>query len=322
MKRRTFSAALTAVSVIGMKSALSQEGTPVTIVVPYQAGGIADIVARLLAKSMATTLARPVIVDNKPGASALIGTKFVQKAKPDGNTLLLNAQNFMMSPGTLKGADYDPLLDFEAVAKLTTSPYLLMVHKDVPAKNVKEFFEWAKAQPGGVFCAAAGTGGSAAVINNAIERSTGVKINLVQYKGNADIVTALIGGQVHMTMTPSSAIFDAAAQSGQIRLIAVTTKDRSTFYPDLPTLRSVFPSLPGDEQWLALFAPRGTPKDVVQHLSLAASKALADPEIREALTKNNFQVSYLGAAEFLAYLKKARKDWEELVATSGVVFDK
>jgi tripartite-type tricarboxylate transporter receptor subunit TctC len=319
MQRRTFSIAAVSAVTLGARPAFAQgKGSVLTIVVPYTAGGISDIVARLLAQSMAVTLDRTVVIDNKPGASALIGTKLVQRARPDGNMLLIASQSYMKSPGLLKHFDYDPVNNFVCVAKLTTSPYVLMVTKDVPAKNLKEFIEWGKSRPGGVFCASASSGGAAEVMARAFAQHTGVKVNLVPYKGNSEIITALIGGQTPMTITPSSSVFDAAAEAGHIRYLAVTTKDPSPFYPQLQPLRSFVPNMPVDEQWLAFFAPKGTLAPVVEQLSRAAGKALSDPLVKETLAKNNFQVNYQDTAEFTAYMKRSRAEWETLVKASGV----
>lgn len=322
MHRRTFSIGLGAAAILASRTAPAQQDSrPLTIVVPYPPGGISDIVARLLAKSMAVTLNRSVLVENRPGGSTLIGTRLVQRAAPDGNTLLLHAHSFMMNPGTLQGADYDPINDFEAVAKLTTSPYLMMVNKDVPARTPQEFIAWAKTQPQGVLWGSAGSGGSIQVMLRAFERNIGAKTTLVPYKGNADIITALIGGQIHLTTTPPSAVFDSAAQAGHIRYIAITTGNPSPFYPDLPTLRSVVPTMPADQQWLALFAPRATPRPALEQLSGAVAKALDDPSVKEVLTKNKFQVDYLDHADFGAFVRKSRADWEALIAASGIKFD-
>jgi tripartite-type tricarboxylate transporter receptor subunit TctC len=322
MDRRKFAGGLAIATALGCRGTIAQEkGATITLVVPYAPGGIADIVARLLAQSMSVTLNRNVIVDNKPGASAVIGTKFVQRAKPDGTTLLVNAQNFMQAPGTTKGADYDPVNDFTAVAKLTTSPYVLMVNKDVPARDIREFLEWAKAQANGVFAGMAGAGGATLVMANAFERSLGVKLSVVPYKGNSDILAALIGSQVHMTITPASSTFDAAVSAGQIKYLAVTTRDPSPAYPDLPTLRSVVPKIPPNEQWLGLFAPKSTPAAAVAQLSHAVSKALTDPSVLMTLSKNNFQVSFLDGPAFSAFIKKSRGEWEAAVSESGLKFD-
>lgn len=318
MQRRKFALAGASAVALGMRPAFAQAKPALTIVVPYSAGGISDIVARLLAQSMAVTLDRPVVIDNKPGASALIGTKLVQRARPDGNTLLIASQSYMKSPGLLKGFDYDPASDFVCLAKLTTSPYVLMVTKDVPAKNLKEFIEWGKTRPGGVFCASASSGGAAEVMVRAFTQHTGVKVTIVPYKGNSDIITALIGGQAPMTITPSSAVFDAAAEAGHIRYLAVTTRDPSPFYPQLQPVRNLVPNMPVDEQWLAFFAPKGTPVPVVEQLSKAAAQALSDPQVRQTLSKNNFQVNYQDTVEFTAYMKKSRTEWEAVVAASGV----
>lgn len=318
MQRRILCAAATAAVVGAALPVRSQDkGQPLTIVVPYSAGGISDILARLLAKHMSATLERSIVIDNRPGASALIGTKFVQRAKPDGNTILIASQSYMKSPGLLKGFDYDPISDFVCVAKLTTSPYVMMITPSVPAKDVKEFIEWGRTRPG-VFCAIASAGGAFEVMAKAFQRHTGVELKVVQYKGNADIVTALLGGQCEMSITPSTSVFDDAVNTGRLRYLAVTTREPSPFYPQLQPLRHFVPGMPADEQWLAFFAPRGTPSHATREISKAAASALGDAAVQQALAKNNFQVSYQDTGDFTAFLRTSRDEWQQLVAASGV----
>jgi tripartite-type tricarboxylate transporter receptor subunit TctC len=318
MNRRNLCVATGAAMIASAFPARSQDkGQPLTIVVPYAAGGISDIVARLLAKHMSSTLERTIIIENRPGASALIGTKFVQRAKPDGNTILIASQSYMKSPGLLKGFDYEPAADFVCIAKLTTSPYVLMVTQAVPAKTVKEFIDWGRTRSGGVFCASASAGGSVEVMSKAFQRHTGVELKIVQYKGNSDIITALIGGQCEMSITPSTSVFDDAVKAGHLRYLAVTTRDPSLFYPHLQPLRSFVPAMPTDEQWLAFFAPRGTPPQATQQISKAAASALGDTSIQQTLAKNNFQVNYQDTGDFTTFVRTSRVEWEQLVAASG-----
>jgi tripartite-type tricarboxylate transporter receptor subunit TctC len=254
----------------------------IRIIVPVASGGTVDQIARLVGKGLSERLKQTVIVENKPGASSLLGTREVAHAKPDGYTLLATSSTFISAPLFVPNANYDPLKDFVPVSQTVDLPMVLEVNPATPAHNVLELIALAKKKPGELSIGSSGIGSTGYLASQLFQRQSGVKLLDVAYKGNAQIVTDLVGGQL-------TGMFDqvttsiAFIRAGKLRPLAVTTTKRSPVMLDVPTMAEA--GLPGyeDETFNAVFAPAGTPPAIVKTLHDAIVQTLSDPAVIKRL---------------------------------------
>ncbi|CAM3970666.1 Bug family tripartite tricarboxylate transporter substrate binding protein [Bordetella tumulicola] len=281
----------------------------IRIVVPLAAGGTVDMVSRLIAKGLAEELGQSVIVENKPGASGLIGTRDVAKANPDGYTLLAVANTFVSAPAFVPNAGYDPLKDFAPVTQTCQIPMVLVANPSVPQHTVKALIEYARAHPGEVSFGSSGVGSTGYIAAELFSRQAGIKMLSVSYKGNAQALTDVVGGQVMM-------IFDQVSTSGpyikanKLRALAVTTSTRAVSLPDVPTVAES--GLPGyeDVTFNAILAPAGTPEPIVAQLHKAIAKVLSQPALRDQLSGQGIEVKVSDSPEaFGSYLEQAAKKY-------------
>jgi tripartite-type tricarboxylate transporter receptor subunit TctC len=278
------------------KIAAAQQGI-IRIVVPYAAGGQTDVMARLLAASMDKTLGRRVLVDNRPGAAALIGTKAVQLAPPDGDTLLFHNSGFVALPMLLKSADYDPLKDFDAVAMVGASPNMLMVTDSLPARDMSEFLAYARTVPGGIECANSGINSGGHLSAMLLEKLAGIKLLHVPYKGSAEVTRALLSGDVKMQVSVTTDSLNPYIKSGKIRILGVASKERTSLAPGVPTIGEFVPGY-AVEGWFGILAPAHTPLTKCDVLSAAIKTALEDPMIKARFDDLYMEVIYQGAKPF------------------------
>lgn len=270
---------------------------PLKIVVPYAAGGQTDVLARSLALSLERTLKRPVIIENKPGAGALIGTKYVQAAAPDGDTVLYHNSGIVAVAMLQKPRPYDPIKDFAPVAVTGVGPNFLMVHESVPARNLPEFLAWARAQPGGLECANSGlnTGGHLSALLFA--KMAKVQLLHVPYKGSAEVTNALISGQVKMQISVTTESLNPYIKEGKIRLLGVATKERTSLAPEVPAIGEFVPGYNMDG-WFGVLAPAGTPIEKRAQLAEALRQALEDPQIKQRYREVFQEAVYRTPKEF------------------------
>jgi tripartite-type tricarboxylate transporter receptor subunit TctC len=300
----------------GLAQADTYPSNPIRIVVPYTAGGASDNLARTVAERMSTTLKQPVIIENRPGAGTTLASSAVAKAKPDGYTILFAASSFGIAPWLYKDVGYDPLKDFEAVSQLASITHVLAVHPAVPAKNVKEFIQWAKTRPTGVNYASVGAGSTTHLEAELFKRMAGIDMTHVPYRGSKEALVDLVGGRVE-------AMFDAysstspLARDGRLRVLGVTTEKRSAAAPEVPTIAE---ALPGFDvmTWMGLLVPAGTPAPVLARISQAVQGALAEPAVQEKLKTLGFDVIGSKPAEFDAYLKKDVASWRDFIKAQGL----
>ncbi len=259
------------------------------MIAPSPAGGSVDILARTVGQYLAANLGVPVIVDNRVGASGVIGTELLAKSPPDGYTMMMGYSAHATNPIFIKKLPYDTLKDFSGVAHVGDIPLLLVVHPLVPAQSVRELIALAKARPGQLQFAAGATGGGPSMAGLLLNQLAGVDIVQVSYKGNAPAQVDLLGGQVTMMFdTINTSI--ALARAGRLRALAVTTLKRSSLAPELPTMAEA--GLPGFDvrAWYAVLVPARTPRDIVQKLNVEINKALGDPAIRSRLTGDGIEL--------------------------------
>jgi tripartite-type tricarboxylate transporter receptor subunit TctC len=273
---------------------------PVRIIVPYPPGGSSDNVTRVLAERLAPLLGQPVIVDNRGGAAGTIGAQAAQAAKPDGYTLLMAPTAVFAITPHLRKVPYDPYNGFDTVALLATAPSIAVVHKDSPVKTMADFIAAAKKQPGKMTFGSAGPGSITQLYGEILKQRGGIDILHVPFKGSADALTALLGGQVDLIIDPVAL---GQARAGAVRAIAIFGDRRIAELPDVPTIAQAgydidLPS------WFGLFAPKGTPPAVVARLSADVAKALRNPETEQKLLKFSLIPAYLDAAAFAKKLKQ------------------
>ncbi|MEY3381301.1 MAG: hypothetical protein RL468_1899 [Pseudomonadota bacterium] len=260
-------------------TALAQDSwpsRPIKIIVPVAPGGNVDIVARNLAKELSKGLGQPVLVENRPSAASLVGTQLVAKAAPDGYTLLAHSSTFFSAPLIMKNAGYDPLKDFAPISLTCKAPMFLIASQSVPAKNLAELVQQAKARPGGFSVASSGNGSTGHIASEVFASRAGLKMLNIFYKGNAQAIVDVISGQTQLMFDQVSTAM-AHVRSGKVRPLAVTSNTRSALFPEVPTIaESGYPGYE-DVTLNMLLAPAGTPKEIVQRLHAELVKAYAQP---------------------------------------------
>jgi tripartite-type tricarboxylate transporter receptor subunit TctC len=316
MKRLT-TAALTFAAFAATASAQDYPSRPITLVVPYSAGGGNDIMARVAGEKMSPVLGQQVVIENRGGAGGSIATRQVAKAAPDGYTLGLGGTGTLAINPTLYGnVGYDPRKDFAPVGLIGTSALVLVIHPSIPAHNVKELIAYAKANPGKLSYASAGVGSGIHLAAEYFRSLAGLEMTHVPYKGSGPALTDLIGGHVSMyfsSMPPAIAL----VKEGKIRALGVTGLKRSPIFPDLPTISEA--ALPGYEAVLhyGIIAPAGTPKPFVTKLNAALRQAVMSDELKQKLAADGTEPLASTPEEYAADIDKEETKWSAIVKKSG-----
>ena len=275
---------VTAALLLAASSVLAQSypSKPVRIVVPFPPGGTVDVLARLIAPKMAEGLAQPVIVDNRGGAGGAVGTNAVAKAEPDGYTVLLTPNGLAVAPAVFHKLPYDPPNDFAAVTQLVSTVFILVSNPALPATSVKELVALAKAKPGGLNYGSNGVTDPLQLTMELFKISTGTDMVPVPYKGVAPLNTALLAGEVPIAIMPLS-ISVPSVKSGRLRALGVTSAQRVSVLPEVPTIAEQ--GVAGFEStgWQGLFVPAKTPRAIVERLGQEAVRAVNAPEVRERI---------------------------------------
>jgi tripartite-type tricarboxylate transporter receptor subunit TctC len=304
-----------------LASAQSWPSKPIKVVVPFTAGGSTDTVARIVAEKLSLRLGQPVIVENRAGAGGAIGSELVAKSPPDGYTLLVGTSSTMaIIPHLYAKPTYDPTRDFVPVILLGTADIDIVVNPKVPARNVKELLAYAKANPGKLTFASGGNGTISHLLGEYFKSMANVDLLHVPYKGDAQMTTDLIGGQVDMAFG-TAVVFLPHIKSGKVNAIAVTNAKRSTTQKDLPTVSES--GVPGYEavQWFGIAAPTGTPREVVQRLNDEIRAILAQPDVQKRFGDLGFDVVGDKPEEFAAFVASENAKWKKIAVTSGVKLD-
>jgi tripartite-type tricarboxylate transporter receptor subunit TctC len=294
---------------------------PITLVVPFPAGGSTDLVARVVAERMGKELGQSIIVENRGGAGGNIGSAAVAKADPDGYTILMGTvATHALNPALYRKMPYDAVADFAPVALLVVVPNVLVVNPDFPAKNVQELIALLKAKPGEYSYASSGNGTPLHLSGELFKSMAGVDMVHIPYKGAGPALIDVMGGHVPIMFDnlPSST---EHIRAGKMRGLAVTTAERAPSMPDLPTIAES--GLPGYETytWNALFAPAGTPKDVIDRLNAAANAAVADPDVQAKLKDVGAVPKGSTPEELASHVQAELAKWAPVVKASGAQID-
>ncbi len=325
MKRRVFTALGASTLMLAVAGSAAAQGKfpekAITLVVPSAPGGTTDFVARLVADQLSQALGQAVIVDNKAGAAGNIGNQAVARAKPDGHTLLVAYSGYQVgNPHLFKKAGWDPIKDFEPVAMMARAPQLVVVRTGLPFKTMQDLVAYAKANPGKLNFASSGAGSIQHIAGEMLQQQTGTSLTHVPYKGASPAVQDLLGGNVDLFITtPASVVAQVKAE--KLKALGVTGNARLTSLPEVPTVAEAgFPQFKLDS-WFALYAPTGTPADVVQTLNKAIGKILSQPEIQKKALESGTTVELMTPAQLGAYTKSELDFWGKVIKTANVTLD-
>ena len=289
---------------------------PITFIVPFAPGGATDLMTRLIAQKMSASMGQSVVVENRPGANAIVGTNAVAKAAPDGHTLVMCALGHSTNPFLVSKLPYDTLKDIAPVSLAVTGPHMLAVHPALPANNVKELIAYGKANPGKLNFASGGIGSSQHFSGELFKAMSGIDMTHIAYKGTSPAFADLISGQV-------SLIFDNMVlplqnvKSGKLKALAVTGKSRSPLAPDVPTVAE---SIPGFESgiWHGVLTTGGTPKPIVDRLAAEVNKALTAPDLRENFIKQGLDPVGTTPEQFDQFIRAEMAKWSKIIKDVGI----
>src|SRR2546421_12714071 len=269
---------------------------PIRVIVPVAAGGNQEITIRAVAEEMAKRLGQPLVVEARPSSSALVGTQYVARAAADGYTLLSVSTTFARAATLVTAAGYDPVRDFVAVSLVSRIPQMLLVHPSVPAQSVPELIALAKARPGQLSYATSGIGSTGHIAAELFMRQAGIRMLHVPYKGNAQSLADLLGGQVQLMFDQMSTSL-AHVNAGRLRALGVTSRTRSPLLPELPTIEEQGLAGFEDVTWNALMAPAGTPREIVERLRAEVAAAVAVPELRKRFLERAIELQASASTE-------------------------
>ncbi len=313
---RLTGAALAGLALAFAAAAQDYPRKPIRVIVPYAAGGGADILARLVSQQLGERLKQPVIVENQGGGSNTIGMRAVAGAPKDGYTLGLATPVFVMTPSLMKDHPYDPLKDFTPVAMIGFTPLVLVVHPSVPAKTTKEFIALAKARPGALNFASLGAATTQGLAGSMFNLMTGIDAVQVPYKGSAPGTTDLLAGNVQFMFNALPSMLQHI-QAGKLRALGVSGAKRSSQLPDVPPIKDV---VPGYEvtTWYSFVAPAGTPKAIAERLNREISAIVETPEIKEKLKGQGLEANAMKPEALAALFKSESAKWAKVIKDAKI----
>jgi len=294
---------------------------PIRIIVPFPAAGTADIMARVVGQKMSASWGQQVVVDNRAGAGGNIGAELAAKAAPDGYTFFLCTVGTHAIHQTLyKKLAFDPIRDFAAMAYIAGVPNVAVVHPSIPVRSVKELIAFVKARPGQINFGSSGTGSSVHMSGEMLKVMAGLTMTHIAYKGNPQAVTDLMTGQIELMITNMPSVIPFI-KAGRLRALAVTTKERSSALPELPTMQEA--GIPGYESsaWFGLLGPAGTPRDVINKTNAEVQRVLKLPDVKQNLASQGAEPLFMSAEEFGAFIRDETAKWAKVVKAAGVHAD-
>ena len=326
MKRQQFlrwiAAAACATGLLQALPAAAQQWPtrPIRIVVPFATGGSADVYARFLAQRLPDLLGQPVVVENRPGAGAVIGTDLVAKAPPDGYTLLLMSNTHTVNETLVPNRPYNLTRDFVAVAPINYADLIFVAHPNVQASNVRDLMKLAKSRPGKLNYASSGTGTPYHMAGELFKSMSGVYLVHIPYKGSSGARTDLLGGQVDLMFDAVTTMVEQV-KAGKVKAIATTGKQRSSVLPDVPTVHES--GVPNYEAtiWLGVLAPKGTPAPVVARLNEAITRIVSNPEVQQNWNKQGATAMVMNPQAFEKYVQDDIDKWAKLIKAANIKAD-
>lgn len=288
----------------------------VRIVVPFGAGGGTDIQGRLLSKKFYESMGQTFVVDNRPGASGLIGAEIVARAAPDGYTVLFTTASLSVNVSLYRKVPFDPVSDLAPISWVSSVPLVLVSHPTVPAHDVKELLAVIKQRPGKLNAASNGSGTTSHLSIEMLKQMAGVEVTHVPYKGGGPAIAALLSGEVDFTFATALAA-QPHIKSGKVRAYAVTTAKRSKAFPELPTMESLFPGFESDN-WYAMFFPAGTPNDMIAKLNGEILNALKAPDVQEFMAREGGEPVGSTPEELTAYFKREVAKYARVIRAGNI----
>jgi tripartite-type tricarboxylate transporter receptor subunit TctC len=301
--RTLVASALAVAPLLALAQAAPWPAKPIRAVVPFAAGAATDIVARAVLEQVSKQIGQPIIIDNKPGAGGTIGTGMVAHAEPDGHTILVHSNSYTVTPSTYRNLNYDAAKDMVGVIPLASVPMVLVTSPSKGYRNLGDLVKAAKAKPGSINFASAGTGGATHLGAERLQDAGGYTGTHIPYKSSGEALTEVIAGRVDYYFSPIG-LANPFLKENKLVALAVSSKARSSALPDVPT--SIEAGLPNSdyEVWIGMFAPAKTPRAIVNRLNEEAAKALRSPELRERFKTLVMDSMIMPASEFDAFLKK------------------
>lgn len=313
-------AALALLIASGAALAQAYPAGPVRVIVPFPPGGGVDGAGRLISQKLSEALGKQFIVDNRPGANGMIGSELAAKSAKDGYTLMVNGANFVTTPSLYSKVTYDPVRDFEPVSLLALAPNVLVVHPSLPAKTVKELVALARARPGEVNYAGSGSGSTPHLAAELFNTLAQVKMVHVPYRGTGPAIVGLMSGEASVMFMPTTNAVPLV-RSGRLRALAVTSRERVSAMPELPTVSES--GLKGYEssQWYGVLAPAGAPSDVLGLLSSQIVKIMQAPDMKQRLTGEGLVAVGSTREQFAVHIKVELAKWAKVIKASGARVD-
>ena len=279
---------------------------PVRVIVPFPAGGTVDIIARLLTPRLSHEFGQQFIVDNRPGGGSSIGAEIAARANPDGSTVIVVASSYAAN-ATLYKLPYDPITGIAPVTLITTGRFIVVVHPSVKATNLKEFIVLARAKPGTVNFGSPGNGSAPQLAIALFQQMAKIEMVHIPYKGDAQVITDLLGGQIQFYVS-SPLVLSPHINAGKLRALAVTSEQRSPVMPDLPAVNELVPGYSA-VNWFGMWAPLGTPKEIVSQLNQAIGRILRQPDVRDRFESEGMETAHNTPEEFSRYLAQDIAKW-------------
>lgn len=301
------------------RAAETYPSKPVRFVVPFGAGGPGDAIGRMIGRKMTDGLGQPVVIDNRSGATTIIGTEIVAKSIPDGHTMLLISTTHAVNPSLFNKLPYDPIKDFAPVTMLANTPFMLVVHPSVAAKSVAELVALARSKPGQINYGSSGNGSSIHLTTELLKTAAKIDMKHVPYKGSGPAFTDLIGGHIQLLFSSTVSSLPHV-KSGKVRSLAVTSPKRVAALPDLPALAETYPGFESSS-WFGLLLPAKTPKPVLERILKEARVALQSAEVSQALLSQGATPGGESPAEFTAYYQAEMKKWAGVIKAAGIKLD-
>ena len=304
-------------SAVAADSKNAYPSKPIRVIIPFSPGGSADNLARTLQPALSGVLGQPLVLDNRPGASSIIGTELAARSAPDGYTLLLITTTYTVVPSLTKKLPYDPLKDLVGVSLAATQPNILVVHPSVAAKSVKELAALGKSKTANLTYASGGSGSSPHLSGELLQMVGGFTLTHVPYKGSGPGVTAVLGGQVTMMFVGPLAV-EGHIKSGKLRALAIADRKRSVHLPDIPTMAEAGFADVETGTWFGFVAPAGTPRPIIESFHAAVLKVMAAPDMKVRLLAQGVEIVGGGPRELDQTIREEIAKWSKVVRAAGI----